>query len=98
MQISSNQSAIKNLFMKKLSHDDVKKIKQEIVDNANKYTFTNFAKNDFSVNKKLSSGELILKNNMEFQKFLYSKGIDGISATRVSDLQFNKPSFLDTKV
>jgi len=96
MQISSSNSAIKNLYMQRLSSDEVKKIKQEIVDNSNKYTFTNFASNDFS-NKKLSPGELILKNTQDFQKFLYTNGIDGNSVKRISELNFTQPSFLDIK-
>jgi len=96
MQISSNNSAIKDLYMQKLSKDEVKKIKQELVDNANKYTFTDFSQQNFS-SRKLSPGEQILKNTQDFQKFLYSNGIDGKSVTRVSQLDFTRPSFLDIK-
>ena len=97
MQISSNSSSvIKNLYMKKLSHDEVKKIKEAVIDNAKKYTFTNFAKNDFG-KEKLSAGELVQKNNYEFQQFLYANGIDGTSVKRVSQLNFSAPSFLDIK-
>jgi len=96
MQISSNNSAIKDLYMQKLSKDDVKKIKQEIVDNANKYTFTDFSKTDFST-QKLSAGEKVLQNSQDFQKFLYSNGIDGVHVRRISELNFTSPSFLDIK-
>jgi len=94
----SNNSAIKDLYMQKLSKDEVKKIKQEIVDNANKYTFTDFSKNSFSSSKKLSAGEQILKNTEDFQKFLYTNGIDGSSVKRISELKFTLPSYLDIKV
>ena len=96
MQIGSNSHAIKDLYMKRLSHDEVKKIKQEITDNINKYTFTDFSQNNFS-NKKLSGGELILKNTQDFQKFLYTNGIDGKSVKRISELNFTQASFLDIK-
>ena len=96
MQIGSNSHAIKDLYMKRLSHDEVKKIKQEITDNINKYTFTDFSQNNFS-NKKLSGGELILKNTQDFQKFLYTNGIDGKSVKRISELNFSQASFLDIK-
>ena len=97
MQISSNSSVIKDLYMKKLSSDEVKQIKQEITDNTNKYTFTDFSsKNNFS-SKELSIGEKILQNSQEFQSFLYSNGIDGVSVKRISELNFTSPSFLDLK-
>jgi len=97
MQISSNSNTIQNLYMHRLSKDEVKKIKQQIVDNANRYTFTNFAK--FTKAKKdLSVGEKIQQNLQEFQKFLYSNGIDGRSVKRISELSFTKPAFLDVKV
>jgi len=95
MQISSNSTIIQNLYTKKLSADEVKEIKQKITDNANRYTFTNFYKDPSS--KKLSAGELILKNTQEFQKFLYSNGIDGVSVKRISELNFPSASFLDIK-
>jgi len=95
MQVSSSTSAIKDLYMKKLSADEVKQIKQELTDNQNKYTFTDFS-TDFST-KKLSSGEQIFKNSQDFQKFLYSNGIDGVSVKRISELNFTTPSFLDIK-
>ncbi len=96
MQISANNSAIKNLYMQKLSKDEVKKIRQEIVDNANRYTFTDFSLHDFS-KQKLSAGEQILKNTQDFQKFLYSKGINGSSVKRISELNFSLPSYLNIK-
>ena len=96
MQIGSNSHSIKDLYMKRLSHDEVKKIKQEITDNINKYTFTDFSQNNFS-NKKLSGGELILKNTQDFQKFLYTNGIDGKYVKRISELNFTQASFLDIK-
>ena len=96
MQIGSNSHAIKDLYMKRLSHDEVKKIKQEITDNLNKYTFKDFSQNNFS-NKKLSAGELILKNTQDFQKFLYTNGIDGKYVKRISELNFTQASFLDIK-
>jgi len=97
MQLSSNTNAIKNLYMKRLTGDEVKKIKQQIVDNANRYTFKDFSKNSFNT-KKLLPGEQILKNTEDFQKFLYSNGIDGNSVKRVSQLNFTAPSYLDVKV
>ena len=96
MQISSSNSVIKDLYMQKLSKDEVKQIKQEIVDNANKYTFTDFSQNNFS-SKKLSPGEQILKNSQDFQKMLYENGIDGVSVKRISELNFTSASFLDVK-
>ena len=96
MQIGSNSQAIKDLYMKRLSHDEVKKIKQEITDNINKYTFKDFSQNNFA-NKKLSAGELILKNTQDFQKFLYTNGIDGKYVKRISELNFTQASFLDIK-
>ncbi|MBA1433625.1 MAG: hypothetical protein FAF04_08600, partial [Epsilonproteobacteria bacterium] len=48
--------------------------------------------------KKLSVGELVLKNTQDFQKFLYTNGIDGNSVKRISELNFTQPSFLDIKV
>jgi len=97
MQIGSSNSAIKDLYMKKLSPEEVKAIKQEVVDNANKYTFTDFsAENNFG-KEKLSVGEQILKNTEDFQQFLYDNGIDGKSVKRVSELRFEEPSFLDIK-
>ncbi len=96
MQVSSNANAIKNLYMKRLSSDEVKEIKQQLVDNANKYTFTDFLKNSFHF-QKLSPGEQILKNTEDFQKFLYTNGIDGKYVKRVSELNFSEASFLDIK-
>jgi len=96
MQITSNSHAIKNLYMKKLSHDEVKKIKQEIRDNINKYTFKDFSQHNFPT-KKLSAGELVLKNTQDFQKFLYSNGIDGKYVKRISELNFTQAAFLDIK-
>jgi len=96
MQILSNNSVIKDLYMHKLSKDEVKKIRQALVDNANKYTFTNFSTSSFS-KEKLSAGEQIAKNTQDFQKFLYSNGIDGKSVKRVSELNFFLPSYLDIK-
>jgi arsenate reductase-like glutaredoxin family protein len=96
MQISSNNSAIKDLYTQKLSDDEVKQIKKEIKDNANKYTFTDFSKTDFST-KELSVGEQILKKSEDFQKFLYDNGIDGGSVKRISQLDFSTPSYLDIK-
>jgi len=97
MQILSSSNGIQNLYMHRLSGDEVKKIKQQIVDNANKYTFTNFTKFT-KADKDLSSGERIQKNLQEFQKFLYSNGIDGKKVKRISELNFIKPAFLDVKV
>jgi len=96
MDITSNQTVIQDLYMKRLTKDEVKEIKQEIVDNANKYTFTDFSKTNFS-QQKLSVGEQILKNTQDFQSFLYSNGIDGRSVKRISQLDFSSPSYLDIK-
>ncbi|WP_151900840.1 hypothetical protein [Sulfurimonas hydrogeniphila] len=75
MDISSN-SAIKNLYTKKLSADDVKAIKKEIAQNmkqialhvneANKQTNGT----DETINKLIS-------NFQDFQSFLQSVGYDG---------------------
>ncbi|WP_457745586.1 hypothetical protein [Sulfurimonas sp.] len=94
--LNSNSTVIQDLYLKKLTNDEVKEIKQAIVDNANKYTFTNFSKNDFS-SPKLSVGEQIQKNTQDFQKFLYSNGIDGRSVKRISELNFSTPNYLDIK-
>ncbi|MEO1937857.1 MAG: hypothetical protein ABGW85_04390 [Sulfurimonas sp.] len=96
MQISSTDNIIQNLYMKRLNSDEVKKIKQAVVDNANKYTFRDFSMKDYS-NKELSAGEQILKNSQDFQKFLYTNGIDGRSVRRISELTFDTPSFLNIK-
>ncbi len=96
MQISSNTNVIQNLYMKRLSSDEVKELKQAVVDNANKYVFTDFSLKDYS-KKELSSGEQILKNSQDFQKFLYDNGIDGRSVRRISELTFDTPSFLNIK-
>jgi len=96
MQVSSSSSVIKDLYMQKLSSDEVKELKQEIKANQNKYTFTDFTQSDLST-KKLSNGELILKNSQDFQKFLYENGIDGTSVKRISELNFTSPEFLDVK-
>ena len=96
MDISSNKSVLKNFYFQKLSKEDVKEIKQTLVDNANRYTFKDLSLNDYSA-KKLSAGELVQKNSMEFQKFLYEKGIDGNSIKRISQLNFTPPAFLDIK-
>ena len=97
MRISSNSTVIQNLFMHKLSGDEVKKIKQQIVDNASKYTFTDFSKFE-SADENLLAGEKIQKNIQEFQEFLYSNGIDGKNIKRVSELNLTQASFLDVKV
>jgi hypothetical protein len=82
--------------MKPLSSDEVKELKQAVVDNANKYVFTDFSLKDYS-KKEFSSGEQILKNSQDFQKFLYDSGIDGRSVRRISELTFDTPSFLNIK-
>ncbi len=97
MQIASGSSVIQNLYMHKLSGDEVKKIKQQIVDNANKYTFTDFSKFK-NEDENLSVGEKIQKSIQEFQEFLYSNGIDGKSVKRVSELNLTQASFFDVKV
>jgi len=96
MQIASNSSVIKNLYMHKLSGDEVKKIKQQIVDDVGKYTFSNFS--NFKNEKNLSADEKIEKNIEEFQELLYENGIDGKSVKRISELNPTKPAFLDMKV
>jgi hypothetical protein len=96
MQVSSSSSAIKDLYTQKLSKDEVKQIKQEIADNVNKYTFTDFSKKSYST-KESYWGEKTFQNSQDFQKFLYTNGIDGSSVKRVSQLTFEKPSFLDIK-
>jgi hypothetical protein len=96
MKIDTNNSAIKDLYMQKLSKNDVKKIKQEIADSRNRYTFTDFSKN--YGDKKLPIGMQIQQNSEDFQRFLYSNGIDGVSVKRVSQLTFVKPSYLDVKI
>ena len=96
MKIDTNNSAIKDLYMQKLSKNDVKKIKQEIADSRNRYTFTDFSKN--YGDKKLSIGMQIQQNSEDFQRFLYSNGIDGVSVKRVSQLTFVKSSYLDVKI
>jgi len=96
MQIGSSDNIIQNLYMKPLSSDEAKELKQAVVDNANKYTFTDFSNKDYS-KKELSSGEQILKNSQDFQKFLYDNGIDGRSVRRISELTFDTPSFLNIK-
>ena len=96
MQIGSSDNVIQNLYMKPLSSDEAKELKQAVVDNANKYTFTDFSLKDYA-NQELSSSEQILKNSQDFQKFLYDNGIDGRSVRRISELTFETPSFLNIK-
>ena len=97
MQVSTTNNVIKDLYMQRLTKDEVKEIKQAIVDNANKYTFTNFSKFKFA-SKDISVGQKIQNNIEDFQKFLYANGIDGKSVTKVSQLTFTNSSFLDIKV
>ena len=97
MQISSSFNGIQNLYMHRLSSDEVKKIKQQIVDEAGKYTFKEFS--SFTQDSgDLSGDDRIQKNLQDFQKFLYNSGIDGKSVKRISELSFSKPAFLDVKV
>jgi Mn-containing catalase len=96
MQVSSNSSAIKDLYTQKLSKDEVKQIKQEIADNVNKYTFTDFSQKSYST-KESYWGEKTFQNSQDFQKFLYTNGIDGSSVKRISQLDFSTPSYLDIK-
>jgi thiamine pyrophosphate-dependent acetolactate synthase large subunit-like protein len=83
--------------MKPLTKDEVKELKQAVVDNANRYIFTNFQQQDYS-KKDLAPGEQVLKNTQDFQKFLIANGIDGKYVKRLSELNFQKTSFLDIKV
>ncbi|WP_457748374.1 hypothetical protein [Sulfurimonas sp.] len=79
MNISSN-SAIKNLYTKKLSQDEVKAIKKEIAQNMKDITLhVNNEPNsvDDTVNK-------IISNFQDFQSFLQSVGYDGKKS--ISDL------------
>ena len=96
MQVGRNGYTIKNLYMKRLSNDEVKQIKEEIAKSEEKFTFSAFSNESISKNK-LSGGELVAKNSQDFQKFLYSQGIDGVNVKRVSELTFSQPSFLDIK-
>ncbi|WP_434581295.1 hypothetical protein MLC52_03260 [Sulfurimonas sp. NW15] len=72
MDISSN-SAIKNLYTKKLSADDVKAIKKEIAQNMKEIAL--------HVNKKPNGVDetinKIVSNFQDFQSFLQSVGYDG---------------------
>ena len=72
MNISTN-SAIKNLYTKKLSLDEVKEIKKEIAQNAKEIALSVNTKQtgvDETINK-------IVSNFQDFQKFLQSVGYDG---------------------
>ncbi|WP_434637813.1 hypothetical protein MLC35_03360 [Sulfurimonas sp. NW7] len=72
MDISSN-SAIKNLYTKKLSADDVKAIKKEIAQNMKEIAL--------HVNKKPNGVDetinKLISNFQDFQSFLQSVGYDG---------------------
>ncbi|MEN4046337.1 hypothetical protein [Sulfurimonas sp. NWX367] len=72
MDISSN-SAIKNLYTKKLSADDVKAIKKEIAQNMKEIAL--------HVNKKPNGVDetinKIVSNFQDFQNFLQNVGYDG---------------------
>ncbi len=72
MNISSN-SAIKNLYTKKLSLDEVKEIKKEIAQNAKEIALHVNTKQtgvDETIDK-------IVSNFQDFQSFLQSVGYDG---------------------
>ena len=96
MEISSNNNLFRNFYTKPLDKDEVKELKQAIVDNANRYTFKNFTQEQ-PLYQNLSSSEKIMKNTEDFQKFLYENGIDGKSVRRISELTFDTPSFLNIK-
>jgi hypothetical protein len=96
MQVLSQSSSIKSLYVQKISKDELKKIKQELFENKNRYTFRSTSSID-NLHTKLSGWQQILKNSEDFQKFLYSNGIDGTNVKRVSELTFNPPAFLDIK-
>jgi len=81
--------------MKRLNKDEVKAIKKELENNVAKYIFTDYRPKNFT---KLSPQEQIIKNTQEFQTFLYSNGLGGNSATRVSQLTFSLPAYLNVKV
>ena len=94
MQILPTSSYIKPLYTQKLSHDEVKKIKREIVENVNRYTFTDFVAKNISWHK-LSPSEKIFKNMQDFQNFLYNNRLIGKNSTKISQFTFSKPAFLD---
>jgi hypothetical protein len=96
LEISSNNNLFRNLYTKPLDKDEVKELKQAIVDNANRYTFKSFTQEQ-PLYQNLSSSEKIMKNTEDFQKFLYENGIDGKSVRRISELTFDTPSFLNIK-
>ncbi|HIP55260.1 MAG TPA: hypothetical protein EYH11_07285 [Sulfurimonas autotrophica] len=76
----SSKSAIKNLYTKKLSLDDVKAIKKEIAQNVKEISLhVNESSNsvDDTINK-------LIANFQDFQKFLESVGYDGKKS--ISDL------------
>lgn len=76
----SSKSAIKNLYTKKLSLDDVKAIKNEIAQNVKEIALhVNESSNsvDDTINK-------LIANFQDFQKFLESVGYDGKKS--ISDL------------
>ena len=75
MDISS-KSAIKNLYTKKLSQDEVKAIKKEIAQNVKEIALhvNEAGKNTNSVDETINK---IVSNFQDFQKFLESVGYDG---------------------
>lgn len=63
----------KTLFTEKLTKDEVKELRQQIVDNANAYTFASVNVQNGISNKK----DVITQNYEDFQNFLKDIGYDG---------------------
>lgn len=63
----------KTLFTEKLTKDETKELRQQIVDNANAYTFASVNVQNGVSNQK----DIITQNYEEFQNFLKDIGYDG---------------------
>lgn len=73
VQSANNSSAIKNLYTEKLTKDEVKELRAQIVENANAFTFksTTIQSNTLSMEDKFT------QSYEEFQSFLKDVGYGG---------------------
>jgi hypothetical protein len=79
---SSQKSSVtdKTFFTQKLTADEVKELRQQVVDNANAYTFSSV-----SVQNQLTNSQDEFTNNyQEFQSFLKEIGYNGQSISTLS--------------
>lgn len=73
VQSANNSSAVKSLYTEKLTKDEVKELRAQIVENANAFTFksTTIQSNTLSIEDKFA------KSYEEFQSFLKDVGYSG---------------------